>query len=69
MTAEAVRGEFTAFLASRPGLVSVTRSAGSYKAVLGWPDAPAQTLSLSISPLGITSYAAGCAPVAAARAQ
>jgi hypothetical protein len=63
---KAAKAELATLLAVTPGVYSVARSGRDYVTVLAWPDAPERSLSLGVSSLGITSYAAGCGvPMAA----
>jgi hypothetical protein len=64
-TPEAARDELATLLLETPGVHSIARTGEDYASVLSWPDAPERTLVLNISSAGITSYAAGCGPLAA----
>jgi hypothetical protein len=67
VTAEAAKAELGTLLADKPGLSAVYRENAGYTAVLSWPDAPDRSLVLTISPAGVTSYAAGCGAGPAAK--
>lgn len=59
---EVARAELGTLLVTRPGLLSVAKANGAYRAILSWPNASDQTLALMISAAGVTSYASGCGP-------
>lgn len=60
VTADAARADLETALAATPGLYAVDRIGSAYMAVLSWPDALDQSLVLTISAAGVTSYGTAC---------